>query len=752
MQTRRKVLSWLSSAAALALWPIKPSSAAFGIYTVSSTAAVATGFSQLKIGGGGVVTGVNIAPDGTRVCRCDTYGAYLWNASAASPGNAGGLGEWQCITTVNSLPSSIILKSDGEPLDSPTSGLGKGAYEIVVDPNNSNNLWMVFYGYVWRSTNKGSSWSQISISQIAQDTNTESNTGSNAREMGPHIAVDPINSDVVCVANTTGLYVTTNGTAAIGSVTFTKVSGITTPGNNGSGDSGGVLIAFDPSSAQTGGKTQGIYASSYGHGVYHTTGGVGGTWTLTTSSPTNHFNIACAPNGTLYWVDDTSVSTIVHKYNGSAWSTTSAGTGGNIAVAINPANGNVFVIDADGNLAISTNNGTSFANTTGYTIVAPDIPWLAQNDTASMFPSNIQFDPSQSNVLVQSWGFGIAYCNPPTTATTFNWNTQTAGIEQVVVIRIVSPPNGNPVVSTWDRIGFTIQNYTQYPSQQNCFYGSNVLAMGWGLDWASSAPANLVSYSEFQGGNNESGISTDKGVTWTKLGSTSYDAGQGGCLAAYSASFFLIQSANNLPQYTTNGGGSWTACPGAPANGSYQANNSFWPQLMACDRVDANTFYLFTGPIYKSTTNPPSFTQVSSGSIDTYGFNIPLLAAVPNLGTTSTSGHLFFSLGKGAGTAFRRSINHGTTWSTVGNFTEVVGFDFGPPGSGQSYPSIYVMGLNNSVWGLWRSLDNASTWTLLTTYPNNSFDTVTNVCADANTYGVVYVGFIGSGAARGFFP
>lgn len=766
--TRRRMAALLASS-------ILPSHAMAQLGTLPysgapSGAAPITGFSQMKIGAGGFVTGISIAPDGTRVVRCDTYGAYLWNASAASPGNAGGLGAWQPLLTTASIPSSLVIAANGSPLDSPTVNSGKGAYEIVVDPNNSQNLWMVFYGFVMRSTNKGATW--VRITSVAQDIHAESNTGSGIRTAGPHIAVDPQNSDIVYVGNTTGVFVTTNGTAAAGSVVFTKIAAFATPGNNSSGDSGGALVAFDPNSSVVGGVKQGIYVSIYGTGVYHTTngGGTGGTWTLTTGTPTNHNNMACAPNGTLYWVDDTGTAILIHKFTGS-WSTVSTGAtgGGNIYTAID-ASGHIFVLDANGDLAISTNNGISFVGPTTHAIVATDIPWLAQNGATApnnaMFGSAIAFDPSLTNTMVQAWGLGVAVCNPPTTATAFNWTSQSAGIEQLVTIRIVSPPNGFPVLSCWDRVGFTSQDPTKYPSLQNAFYDSTILSDGWGLDWASSAPASVVTYSnQMFGNNNASGASSDKGVTWTVLGSTSYNAGEGGCLAASTPTFFIIQSGNNAPQYTTNGGASWTLCPGVPANGGYQTSvTTFWPQLLAADRVDPNTFYLFadttgtTGDVYKSTTNPPSFSKVHS-ALDTYDFKIPLLASVPNLGSLSTSGHLFFSIGKGSGLPFRYSIDHGTTWTVVTNITEVWGFDFGVPAAGKTYPAIYVYGFKSTVWGLWRCIDagdNISnpalwTWTNLITYALNSFDTITNVCADANTFGVVYVGYQGSGAARGVF-
>ena len=61
--------------------------------------AVAEGtWSTLKIGAGGYLTGLDVAPDGVMVVRTDTYGAYLWNGS-----------QWQPLITSSSMPASFLV-------------------------------------------------------------------------------------------------------------------------------------------------------------------------------------------------------------------------------------------------------------------------------------------------------------------------------------------------------------------------------------------------------------------------------------------------------------------------------------------------------------------------------------------------------------------------------------------------------------------------------------------------------------------
>ena len=54
---------------------------------------VSTNWQTLKVGGGGFVRGLDIAPDGTMVGRTDTNGAYLWNGT-----------QWEQLVTSSSMP------------------------------------------------------------------------------------------------------------------------------------------------------------------------------------------------------------------------------------------------------------------------------------------------------------------------------------------------------------------------------------------------------------------------------------------------------------------------------------------------------------------------------------------------------------------------------------------------------------------------------------------------------------------------
>src|SRR5579872_3615091 len=163
-------------------------------------------FSQLKIGGGGFITGIDIAPDGTKVIRTDTYGAYRWNGTG-----------WTLITTIQSMPSSDAgHAANGD-------WLNEGVYEIVIAPSNTSRFYMVYRGGVFRTDNSGATWTKTNFTPVSGcDPNDQ---GAPGREAGQRMAVDPNNADV-CLFGTAanGLWKTANAGA-----TWTQVSTASVP-------------------------------------------------------------------------------------------------------------------------------------------------------------------------------------------------------------------------------------------------------------------------------------------------------------------------------------------------------------------------------------------------------------------------------------------------------------------------------------------------------------------------------------------
>ena len=691
-------------------------------------------WAPLKIGAGGFITGINIASDGTKVVRTDTYGAYVWDVETA---------RWRQVLTTQSMPVLDVVRD-----------AGKGVYEIAIAPSQTSRLYMLFNGYVYRSDNSGHKWSRTGFRQVSGiDPNAST------KLFGRYMAVDPANPDIVYVGTpSNGLWTTDNGGAS-----WSRVGGIAPASSSGLTQGGGHLIAFDPSSIALGGKTQGIYVTSYGTGVYHSSDG-GAGWQLTAGTPTTHQHLFVDQKGKVYLTDNSNGTNNVSMWNGKSWSQFPIGNRGH-SIAVDPVNTSRIVIGIDsGDLIISTNGGADWAGPTftHATKTAVDVPWLGWTNETYMSNGDMAFDPSGKNVLYFANGIGVWHCTPPSSNATVPWISQNAGIEQLVGNLVVAPPAGKPIALAWDRPVFYINDPSTYPSTHGPD-NAHAIIMGWSADWASTSPATIVGILNWWG-TDVSGVSKDGGQTWTPFAALPGQVPEkiaGGIAAASPTNFVWVPSNNANPWFTTDGGASWLeiGIPGVPSSGETGWGFAYYldRQIVAADRGRADTFYLYNyGPsnrpaaagLYRSTDKGATWTHIFSGEISPLsGFNT-LLKSVPG-----QAGHLFFSSGPQSGakppanTPFMRSTDGGVTWVPVGDFKEVHSFGFGAAYPGQSYPTIFAAGYNNGLWGIWQSLDDASSWTMIGDFPLGSFDQIKSVEGDKDRFGTVYIAFGGSGFA-----
>ena len=693
----------------------------------------ANNWQTLDVGAGGFVDGIDIAPNGTTVVRTDTYGAYIWNGST-----------WQQLITATSMPSSFVTANN-------LSNDGQGVYEIQVAPNNSNILYMMYQGYVFESTNDGAAWTQTSFAQVSENPNSA------YRMDGQKMAIDPDNANIVYVGTpNNGLFVTYNGGG-----TWQSVSGVPDGQSTGTGDQHGITgIVFDPALGTVGGNTNTIFAASYGNGVYESTNG-GLTW-ASIGGP-SYVEYAAVSSTGLYYVSDGSN---IWSYRNGAWTELTSSQGqGFAAVAVNPSNSNEIIAQSPaGYLDVSYDAGATWSGIdwSSNQVSSSDIPWLASANIETggavfMSVGGLAFNPLAINELVASAGTGVWSTQLPQTVvggTQVVWNDQSAGIEQLVANEIIVPPGGDPVLASWDRPFFYISNENAYPSSYGPVSSANIVA-GWSVDYASSDPTVLVGLADWFGGSEESGISTNGGQTWTPFPTFIPGAGtnfMGGTIAASTPQNIIWAPADgNQPYYTLNGGQTWNpiALPNVTSWGSFDWAYYLDTRTVTADRVLANTFYLYYGGVglFETTNGGVNWTEVHSGSIsaaDTYNSE---LESVPG-----QAGNLFFTAGPQSGLqpdgiGFYRSINQGVTWTPVANVQDVSCFGFGAAAPGQNYPSIYIVGWVNNVYGIWQSTNNALSWTQVGTYPNNSLDEIKTISGDPNIFGQVYVGFQGSGYA-----
>jgi hypothetical protein len=682
---------------------------------------------ELKIGAGGWLVGIDIAPDDTMVVRTDTYGAYIWNGT-----------QWQQLVTTSSMPAG-------------TTAVG-GVYEIRIAPSNTNILYMEYSGNLYRSSDKGTTWTKTAFAPVTEDPND------GYRMNGQKMAIDPNNPNVVYVGTPQdGLFVTTDGGAS-----WQKVGAVPVSATDTNGQYPGITgITFDPTSGVTAGKTNVIYASSFGHGVFESTNG-GTSWRALSGGPGDVESATVSSSGVYYAIGNN--NTTLWRYTNGAWTLLNTDTvNGFHTVTVDPFNpAHIIIASMGGSLNESLDAGATWSGSNwGNQFSSTDVPWLA-NAAGYMAIGGMLFDQLVPNKLVASDGIGVWTTVLPQALawnTPVVWNSQSVGIEQLVANEIVVAPGGKPVLASWDRSFFYVNDPNTYPST----YGAgtpNAFSMGWSVDYASSNPSFLVGINDWWGVE-QSGYSSDGGQTWHMFPTMPSFAGTtiGGTIAASSPTDIVWAPANRVaPQYTKDGGLTWhpVVLPGVTDWQDFDFAYYLVKQTVTADRVLPDTFYMYyvstsnqnSSGVYKSSDGGATWTQVHVGEISPFSASNSRIEAVPG-----EAGNLFFTGGPQGGAthpggeSFYQSTDGGATWTAVPNVLEVTTFGFGAPATAGGYPSVYIVGWVNSVYGIWQSNDDAKSWTMIGDYPQGSLDVIRTIAGDPNIYGQVYVGFGGSGYA-----
>ena len=686
----------------------------------------------LPIGGGGWLTGIDLSPDGAvKLVRADTYGAYRWSEARQ---------QWTQLVTSASMP----------PEDAAVAS-GTGVYEIRVAPSLPTRFYMAYNGLVFRSDDSGGDWTRTAFAKTAMDANDA------FRTFGAKMAVDPVNPDVVYAGTPReGLRLTLDGGR-----TWADVAGVPPGLAAAQGGYPGITgIVFDKSAGAVAGKTATIFAASYGHGVFRSTD-AGATWTPLAGGPSEVSHGKTAADGAYYAVGDEGAS--LWRFDRSGWTNVTpggaAGAKGTWATVIpDPFDAaRLFLAREGGALVVSVDRGANWTNASSVRRVAKDVPWLAWTQETYMSVGDMAFDPAKPGALWFAEGIGVWRASVPSVgvdigAVTFT--SQTAGIEQLVANQIVVPPGGAPLVASWDRPVFRIEDKARYPSSHGPD-NAHAIVMGWALDYAPADPKFIAGIFDWSGVET-SGSSTDGGRTWAKFASypaAMHDNKIGGAIAVSTPANIVWLPSNKAESfYTQDGGATWApvALPNGPRKDGWSDAYYLNRHVVAADRLLAGRFYLYNSVdgLYRTDDGGATWTLAHRGEIaPNSNFNASLRAA------PGQAGHLFFTSGPQGGpddphpaqNPFMRSTDGGATWTAVDGVLEVHAFGFGK-GDGDT-AALYVAGWVHGDYGVWHSDNDAASWVKVGSFPLGILARVTTIEGDGDVAGRVYVGFDGAGYA-----
>ena len=760
------VLGALGALAGVLVTSAGPDRAASG---ASSTSAVQSSlgydWKPVRIGGGGYVTGLDAADDGTLVARVDVYGAYLLEPRSLM---------WRQLLTTESLP-----------VDWRVPKMGKGVQEVAIAPSDSNRIYVMWAGHVFVTRDRGRNWTETTFPVTDWDAN-----GPFGRGFGDKMTVDPANPDIVYVGTpneplratfdggVTWVDTTVPAGVAVRDIGLRSDGVIRSVGQTG--------IAFDHSTAPVDGRSLVAYAASWGNGVHRTEDG-GITWTLLADGPQHVVHAGVDADGAYYALDgDADGPFSVRRYDGEwtditpeGWNPRHIGEVENPFLAVDPARAGRLVAGSSMQMFRSDDGGGTWDRLT-WQDGRGDVTWAdADRDDVNPYlvASDLIFDPGRAGRLWLATGSGTQYATLSNSSDVITWSEKTRGMETMVATDVASTLGGPPVFGVFDFGQFggsrSLDTFALKKGPVREFSGTTSIdASPFTRRFAVSVTTDYVQYGRWPV---SSAYTTNGGATWVRFptmpGNAESAADFGyGTIAVSTADnivwapgrYYYTRSDDFRPYVTTDRGKSWqpielpgvTSYPRDSIGGFMFGRNR---QTIAADQVAKGVFYLYMlrEGLFRTTDGGETWTRMHDGdfSLGDPAFTAQLKAMPRAEGTLyytdgPAGGHDFRGPQDHGGFPFLRSTDGGATWSRVPGVDKVLTFGFGAPAPKSKIATIYLAGNVGGVYGIWRSTDNAATWTRIGDHPY-VVDWVTTISGDMNTFGLVYVGYGGSSYVYG---
>ena len=715
--------------------------------------------------GGGFVTGVDIASDGSfMVCNTDVFNGYIRHAGEA---------QWRHL-----LRQDNLAEADYDPRPDNRSvlrakagnGANNGTYCTRIAPSDPRVIYTAWNAFLYRSTDAGRSFRRTALPPKA----FLSDTGP-SRRFNRSIDVHPRDPGLVIAGtNGDGCYVSDDGFA-----TFRRLE-IPDTGKDYSGTPGRYLVAW--------GGDGSAWVHVFGTGLFHAPTGIAGQF-LFAGGPATASCLVIGRDGAVHVCEfRTSAAQIpdaLHILRDGRWRR-APGTKNADQVAVSPFDPQhlVWANENSGQWWQSRDGGTTSVDFGNERRAAGESAWLSDSGKA-VYPAQILFDPLREGRLWIAEGVGINYCDlPATPAQPILFHDMNAGISEfVATCGLTAPGNATALLGVMDkglwRVGAEGNDGWSYSPLPGRSVNRSAVAHLRSIDNAADDPAFVVGLFQQDGSN---GWSEDWGRTFTALapppGQASWLPG-GDCAVSTRGNIIIAQGNSGSAWWTKNGGlrpEDWHPI----AFGGYSPVtawiNAYYVHrdCLAADKTRPGVFAALVNNIYKRPNNADAigrdiaglwvnrnggegdWAQRVTGTLAPRGarhhtlsqFWQARLAYVPG-----HSGELLYANCEGGNA-------HDQLMWLKDDGAEIVGlpayrlraFDFGMAAPGAARPAVYFYGTFDKVQGLYASFDwFATDPVLISRFPNNSIDYVSaglGLVGDMNRFGRCYLGFGGNGWVR----
>ena len=409
--------------------------------------------------------------------------------------------------------------------------------------------------------------------------------------------------------------------------------------------------------------------------------------------------------------------------------------------------------------------------------VSPGDPQYLRVASQSYFAvSQIYDDPIIRDRIWVGAGTGVYFADLKIDSTELVWESQIAGIEELVANDIVSRPARPLALAAWDfgiHIKDDLESFSKSfgPKERVVISAQQIASSPANADFLVTNASDARSCCSEDGNSVLAGYTLDNGKTWQKFktlptppGTASDDPWRMsfGMIAAASddeENIIWVPSYNRAAFYTLDLGKSWEriVLPNEVGLNTGAHQKIFYQRkTLVADAFRDKTFlWYYSGNdnnphlsgLWKTTTGGKRWEKIFEGEISSNSGYSAKLRASP-----IKKDLLFFTNGVrfGKDVALRVSTNGGMTWKIVENVSEVddIGFDISKLQDPDS-ANIFISGKVGDLYGIWLSNDLGKSWRMIGDYPLGLLDQVTVISGDANVRGRVVLGFKGSGWVYG---